>query len=64
MICSALSLFPAKHHCLSQPGRPKWLAIPAGGHGGASLYVASGEGGANGRHSGTQRPPCRAAGRG
>lgn len=56
--------FAAKHHCLSQPGRPEWLTLPAGRHGGPSVYVAPGEGGANGRHSGTQRLACGAARRG
>lgn len=64
MVCSALFLFPAQHHCLSQPSRPKWLAIPAGRHGGAPLHVAPGERGANGWHSGAQGPACGAAWRG
>lgn len=56
--------FAAKHHRLSQPSWPGWLALPAGGHGGTSVYVAPGEGGANGRHSGAQRPARGAARRG
>lgn len=62
-VCVPLS-FAAKHHCLSQPGRPEWLTLPAGRHGGPSVYVAPGEGGADGWHSGTQRLACGAARRG
>lgn len=62
-VCVLLSL-TAKHHCLPQPRGPQWLTVPARWHGGTSLYAAVGEGGANGRHSGAQRPACGAAWRG
>ncbi len=62
-VCVPLS-FAAKHHCLSQPGGPQWLPLPSGGHGGTSVHAAVGEGGTNGRHSGTQRPARGAAWRG
>lgn len=62
-VCVPLST-TAKHHCLSQPGRPQWLAIPAGRHGRTSVHAATGEGGANGRHGGTQRPARGVARRG
>lgn len=58
------SQFTAKHHCLSQPGGPQWLALPVGGHGGTSVHAALGEGGTHGRHGGTQRPTRGAARRG
>lgn len=60
---SALFL-AAKYHCLPQPGGPQWVALPAGRHGGSSVHAAPGEGGANGRHRGSEGPACRASGRG
>ena len=49
---------------MSQPSGPQRLALPAGGHGGPAVHVAPGEGGADGRGGGPQRPPCGAARRG
>lgn len=54
----------AKHHRLPQPSGPQRLPLPAGGHGGPPVHAAAGEGGANGRHRGAQRPARGAARRG
>lgn len=56
--------FAAKHHRLSQPGGSQRLSLPAGGHGGTPVHAPAGEGGADGRHGGAQRPARGAAGRG
>ena len=49
---------------MSQPSGPQRLTLPAGGHGRPAVHAAPGEGGADGRGSGPQRPPRRAARRG
>lgn len=54
----------AKHHRLPQPGRPERLPLPAGRHGGPPVHAAAGEGGADGRNGGSQRPARGTARRG
>ena len=49
---------------MSQPSGPQRLTLPAGGHGRPAVHAAPGEGGADGRGSGPQRPPRGAARRG
>lgn len=64
MICFFFLCVAAKHHRMSQPRGPQRLTLPAGRHGGTSVHAAAGERGANGRHSGAQRPARGAAWRG
>lgn len=54
----------AKHHRLPQPGRPERLPLPAGRHGGPPVHAAAGEGRADGRNGGSQRPARGTARRG
>lgn len=65
MFCAPLSVsHAAKHHRLPQPGRPQRLPLPAGRHGGPPVHAAAGEGGADGRNGGPQRPARGTARRG